>query len=43
MYAIRSYYAASFVVRDGTIRFREKGYTSGPGLRARLWLASVLD
>ncbi len=34
---------ASFVVRDGTIRFREKGYTSGPGLRARLWLASVLD
>jgi thiol-disulfide isomerase/thioredoxin len=29
-----------FVVdRERTIRFREVGYTSGPGLRLRLWLA----
>lgn len=26
--------------RDGGIRFRETGYTSGVGLRARLWLAN---
>jgi len=29
-----------FVVdRERAIRFREVGYTSGPGLRLRLWLA----
>lgn len=34
---------ASFIVgRDGRIRFVEVGYTSGPGLRLRLWLAGVL-
>lgn len=32
---------ASFIVdRDGQIRFRERGYTTEWGLRARLWLAS---
>lgn len=31
---------ASFIInRDGQIRFRMAGYTTGPGLRARLWLA----
>lgn len=31
---------ASFIIsRDGTIRFAEVGYTTGIGLRLRLWLA----
>ena len=30
----------SFIIdREGMIRFSELGYTSGPGLRLRLWLA----
>lgn len=34
---------ASFVVdADGQIRFVEIGYTTGVGLRLRLWMASVL-
>jgi len=34
---------AFFVVdRNGVIRFREVGYTSGAGLRLRLWLAGFL-
>ena len=33
---------ASFIIgRDGRIRFVEVGYTTGPGLRLRLWLAGV--
>lgn len=35
---------ASFVIGpDGRIRFVEVGYTTGPGLRLRLWLAGMLD
>lgn len=35
---------ASFIVdRDGQIRFSSVGYTTGAGLRARLWAARVLD
>jgi thiol-disulfide isomerase/thioredoxin len=35
---------ASFVVdRDGQIRFSSVGYTTGAGLRARLWAARVLN
>lgn len=35
---------ASFIIdRDGRIRFRRVGYTTGFGLRARLWLAEVGD
>ena len=34
---------ASFVIgADGKIRFVEVGYTTGPGLRLRLWLAGLL-
>jgi len=34
---------ASFIIgTDGRIRFVEVGYTTGPGLRLRLWLAGVL-
>lgn len=34
---------ASFIIGpDGKIRFIEVGYTTGPGLRLRLWLARVL-
>jgi len=34
---------ASFIIdRDGQIRFVEVGYTTGIGLRIRLWLAGVL-
>ena len=34
---------ASFIIApDGTIRFAEVGYTSGPGLRLRLWLAGMI-
>lgn len=33
---------ASFIVGpDGTVRFIEVGYTTGPGLRLRLWLAGL--
>jgi thiol-disulfide isomerase/thioredoxin len=33
---------ASFIIdRDGRIRFRRIGYTTGVGLRARLWLAGI--
>jgi peroxiredoxin len=33
---------ATFVIdSDGRIRFREMGYTSGPGLRLRLWWAGM--
>jgi thiol-disulfide isomerase/thioredoxin len=33
----------SFIIGpDGRIRFVEVGYTTGPGLRLRLWLAGVL-
>lgn len=35
---------ASFIIdRNGQIRFVEIGYTTGWGLRLRLWLASVLS
>jgi peroxiredoxin len=35
---------ASFIIdRDGQIRFVEVGYTTGVGLRLRLWLAAVFD
>jgi thiol-disulfide isomerase/thioredoxin len=34
---------ASFIIApDGKIRFVEVGYTSGPGLRFRLWLAGII-
>lgn len=34
---------ASFIIApDGKIRFIEVGYTTGPGLRFRLWLARLL-
>lgn len=34
---------ASFIIApDGQIRFVEVGYTTGPGLRIRLWLAGVM-
>lgn len=33
---------ASFIIdRDGRIRFRRVGYTTGLGLRVRLWLAEI--
>jgi thiol-disulfide isomerase/thioredoxin len=33
---------ASFIIGpDGQIRFVEVGYTTGPGLRLRLWLAGI--
>ncbi len=33
---------ASFIIGpDGTVRFIEVGYTTGPGLRLRLWLAGL--
>lgn len=34
---------ATFVVRDGVIRYRERGFTTEAGLRLRLWLARVMD
>lgn len=34
---------ATFVVRDGIIRYRERGFTTEAGLRLRLWLARVMD
>lgn len=34
---------ATFVVRDGVIRYRERGFTTEAGLRLRLWLAWVMD
>ena len=35
---------ASFIIgRDGSIRFIEVGYTTGLGLRLRLWLAGMLN
>ncbi|OIQ94388.1 sporulation thiol-disulfide oxidoreductase A precursor [mine drainage metagenome] len=34
---------ASFIIApDGKIRFVEVGYTTGPGLRLRLWLAGII-
>jgi thiol-disulfide isomerase/thioredoxin len=38
-WGVRATPAFFIVDRAGTIRFREVGYTSGPGLRLRLWLA----
>ena len=35
---------ASFIISpDGKVRFVEVGYTTGPGLRLRLWLAGWLN
>ncbi|OOZ39742.1 protein disulfide oxidoreductase [Solemya elarraichensis gill symbiont] len=34
----------SFIIdRQGEIRFRDVGYSSGPGLRLRLWIAENFD
>lgn len=34
---------ASFIIApDGKVRFVEVGYTTGPGLRLRLWLAGMI-
>ncbi|HSP00272.1 MAG TPA: protein disulfide oxidoreductase [Thioalkalivibrio sp.] len=41
-YGVRGVPASFVVDGDGEIRFRETGFTTGWGLRTRLWLASVL-
>ncbi len=38
-WGVRGVPASLIVGRDGRVRFRELGYTTGLGLRIRLWLA----
>ena len=38
-WGVRATPTTFFVDGDNRIRLREVGYTSGPGLRLRLWLA----
>ncbi|MGE0082668.1 MAG: protein disulfide oxidoreductase, partial [Thiohalomonadaceae bacterium] len=38
-YGVRAVPTTFIIDGAGRIRFREVGYTTGPGLRLRLWLA----
>lgn len=42
-YGVRAVPADFIIDGAGVIRFRDRGYSSGWGLRARLWLARTLD
>jgi alkyl hydroperoxide reductase subunit AhpC len=43
LYGVRGVPANFVLDAEGNVRFRESGFTTGPGLRARLWMADSTD